>query len=212
MKVIIFGATGGTGRELVSQALEQGHLVTAFVRNPAKLGQQHDNLQAIKGDVLDYESVEQAIGGQDAVMCLLGMPSPFDKSRIREKGTANIVRAMQETGVKRLICQSSLGVGASRDILPFQYKYLILPTLLRKPMADHAVQETCIKNSTLDWTIIRPATLTDGERSGDYWHGFQPGGKKLTIKIPRADVAEFSLKQLANNRYLHESPVISGYQ
>jgi len=108
LKLIIFGSTGGTGRQVVTQALEQGHDVTAFARSPERLDQKHLKLLVIKGNVLDFASLERAIQGQDVVLCTLGLP-PMDKSNLRANGTKNIIRAMEKTGVKRFICQSSDG-------------------------------------------------------------------------------------------------------
>ena len=208
MKLIIFGSTGSTGRQVVGQALEHGHDVTAFARSPEKLDQKHEKLQVIKGDVLDFTSVERAIQGQDVVLCTLGMP-PMDKSNLRAKGTKNIIRAMETTGVNRLICQSTTGVGDSRDLMPFLVKYLIVPLILRRAWADHENQENYIKESQLKWTIVRPTALTDGGHTGSYQHGFTADNKKVTNKISRADTADFMLKQLADVTYLHKTPCIS---
>jgi len=208
MKLIILGSTGSTGRQVVTQALEQGHDVTAFARSPEKLDQKHEKLQVIKGDVLDFASVERAIQGQDVVLCTLGLP-PMDKSNLRANGTKNIIRAMEKTGVKRFICQSSDGVGDSRDTLPFLMKYLIVPFMLRRAFADHEIQENYIKESQLDWIIARPVALTDGEHTGSYQHGYTADNKTVTFKISRADTADFMLKQLADNRYLHRTPSLS---
>ena len=208
MKLIIFGSTGSTGRQVVTQALEQGHDVTAFARSPEKLDQKHERLKIVRGNVLDFASVERAIQGQDVVLCTLGMP-PMDKSNLRANGTQNIIRAMQKTGVKRFICQSSDGVGDSHDRLPFLMKYLIVPFMLRRAFADHEIQENHIKESQLDWIIVRPAALTDGERTGSYQHGFKADNKTVTNKVSRADTADFMLTQLADNNYLHKTPCIS---
>ena len=208
MKLIIFGSTGGTGRQVVTQALEQGHDVTAFARSPERLDQKHEKLQVIKGNVLDFASLERAIQGQDVVLCTLGLP-PMDKSNLRANGTKNIIRAMEKTGVKRFICQSSGGVGDSSDTLPFLMKYLIVPFMLRRAFADHEIQENYIKESQLDWIIVRPAALTDGEHTGSYQHGYTADNKTVTFKISRADTADFMLKQLADNNYLHRTPSIS---
>lgn len=209
MKLIIFGSTGGTGRQIVTQALEQGHDVTAFARNPERLDQKHEKLQVIKGDVLDFDSVERAIQGQDAVLCTLGLSAIWDKSYLRANGTKNIIRAMKKTGVKRFICQSSAGVGDSSDTLPFLMKYFIVPFILRRVWADHELQENYVKESQLDWIIARPAALTDGEHTGSYQHGYTSDNKTVTSKISRADTADFMLKQLENNDYLHKTPCIS---
>ena len=208
MKLIIFGSTGCTGHQVVTQALEQGHDVTAFARSPEKLDQKHEKLQVIKGNVLDFSSVERAIQGQDVVLCALGMP-PKDKNNLRAKGTKNIIRAMEKTGVKRFICQSSFGVGDTNDTLPFLMKYIIVPFILRRAFADHEMQESYIKESQLDWIVARPVALTDGEYTGSYQHGFTADNKTVTFKISRADTADFMLKQLADNNYLHRTPSIS---
>lgn len=208
MKLTIFGSTGGTGRQILIHALEQGHDVIAFARSPERLDQKHEKLQVIKGNVLDFASVERAIQGQDVVLCTLGMP-PTDKSYLRAKGTKNIIRAMEKTGVKRFICQSTAGVGDSRDTLPFLMKYLIVPFILRRAWADHEIQENYVKESQLEWIIVRPAALTDGEHTGSYQHGFTADNKTVTNKISRADTADFMLKQLSDNKYLHKTPCIS---
>jgi len=208
MKLIIFGATGGTGRELVSQALEQGHSVTAFARKPEKLSRQHENLQVIKGDILDLPALEHAIQGQDAVLCALGAPA-MNKQKIRSTGTQNIIRAMEKTQVTRLICQSGYGSGETYERLPLHYKYIIFPLMLRHVFIDHELQESAIKQSQLDWTITRPGSLSNGSFTGEYWHGVGPVDKAITLKISRADAADFMLKQLNDNHYLRQAPGVS---
>ena len=208
MKLTVFGSTGSTGRQVVAQALKQGHEVTAFARSPEKFNKKHEKLKVIKGNVLDLASVERAIQGQDAVLCTLGS-GPMDKSNLRASGTKNIILAMERTGVKRFICQSSDGVGSTRDTLPFLYKYFIVPLILRRVFADHEIQENYIRKSRLDWIIARPTALNDGEYTGSYQHGYAPGDKPVTSKISRADTADFMLKQLADNHYLHRAPSIS---
>ncbi len=205
MKIIIFGSTGGTGRQVVTQALEQGHDVTAFARSPEKINLKHKKLQVVQGDVLDLDSVKREIQGKDAVICTIGHPSPMNKSMIRANGTKNIICAMNETGVRKIICQSSLGVGDSRNILPFFYKYILL-LLLHRALTDHNVQEEYIKESQLDWVIARPGSLTDGECTGSYKHGITSDIKERAFKISRADTAGFMLKQLSDDAYLHKAP------
>ena len=208
MKLLIFGSTGGTGRRLVEQALAQGHAVTAFARTPAKVDVEHANLGVIQGNVMAPASVERAMQGQEAVLSALGSPAS-DKSSLRADGTRNIIRAMEKEGVRRLVCQTSLGFGDSRDILPFHMKYIIVPLILRHAFADHELQEDHIKRSSLDWTIVRPGNLTNGERTGAYRHGFAATEKGLKVKISRADVADFMLEQLADDTYLHKTPGVS---
>ncbi len=209
MKLIIFGSTGRTGRQLVTQALEQGYDVTAFARSPEEFGLSHERLKVVQGDVLNLASVERALQGQDVVFCSLGMPNIMDKSQLRAKGTKNIIRAMEKTGIKRFICQSGLGAGDSHEALPFHYKYLIAPLFMGALYADHNLQENHIKASHLDWTIVRPGSLNDGEWTGTYQHGYTTENKPATIKISRADTAHFMLKQLVDNNYLHKTPCVS---
>jgi putative NADH-flavin reductase len=208
MKLVIFGATGGTGRELVKQALEQGHSVTAYARTPAKLDDiEHANLQVIQGDVLDPEVVERAVAGQDAVLSAIGAGA--ERTTIREDGTRNIIAAMEKTGVQRLICQSSLGVGDSRANLSFFTKYIIVLVFLRHPFGDHERQEAVVKKSSLNWTIVRPPHLRDGPRTGTYRHGFATTDRKIEGYISRADVADFMLRQLTDDTYHHQAPGVS---
>ena len=208
MKLLIFGSTGGTGRELLTQALEQSHQVTAHARNPAKLDDiKHANLQVVRGNVLDPASVESAVAGQEAVLSTIGAGAV--RTTLRENGTRNIIEAMEKTGVKRLISQSSLGVGDSRANLPFFTKYIIVSVFLRHAFADHERQEAIIKQSSLDWIIVRPPHLTDGSGTGNYRHGFPTTVKRIQGKISRADVADFMLKQLTDDTYLHQTPWVS---
>ena len=206
MKLLIFGSTGSIGRQLVKQALEHRHIVTAFARDPLKLGVKHDNLKVVQGDVMDWPSVEKAVEGQDAVLCSLGAGA---KGTVRSGGTGNIIRAMEKAGVRRFICQSTLGVGDSWDNLSFLWKYIMFRGLLRQAYADHVSQENYVKQSHLDWTIVRPAAFTDGNHSCEYRHGFAGTDKTTRLKISRADVADFMLKQLTDDTYLHKTPGLS---
>lgn len=208
MKLLIFGSTGGTGRELLEQALQQGHYVSAYVRNPAKLKDiRHSRLRVVRGDVLDPAVVENTVAGQEAVLSTIGAGAK--RTTLREDGTRNIVEAMEKAGVRRLICQSSLGVGDSRANLPFFTKYIIVSIFLRHAFADHERQETIVKQSSLAWTIVRPPHLTDGPRTGVYRHGFTTADKRIKGKISRADVADFMLTQLTDDTYLHQTPGLS---
>src|SRR5262245_49636702 len=121
MNLLIIGATGGTGRELVKQALEKGHVVTALVRNPQKMKVTHDNLRVVKGNVLDFKSVQNAVSGQEAVLSALGHKKFFVKTSILSNGTKNIIQAMNEQKVMRFICISSLGINDSRFKLGLYY-------------------------------------------------------------------------------------------
>jgi putative NADH-flavin reductase len=204
--VVIFGATGKSGSAVVRRALERGHSVTAFVRNPDRMMTDDPKVRIITGDVLNPKAVEEAVRGQDAVVSCLGAGL---KGRIRSEGTRNIIRAMERTGVTRLISQSSLGVGDSRSNLNAYWKHLMFGLLLRKAYADHGLQERYIRESRLDWTIVRPAALAEGEATGEYLHGFSPDAKQLTLTISTGDLGEFIVGELEEATYVCEAPGLS---
>jgi len=206
-RIIVFGATGGTGQELIKQALDKGNIVTAFVRTLKKMKISHNNLKIIQGDVLNYKDVFYALDNQEVVFCNLGIPAS-DKSTLRTDGTANIAKAMKEKGVKRLICQTSLGYADSKKVLSWYMKYIIVPFILKNAFKDHKLQETVIEKSNLDWTIVRPANMTNGKLTKIYKHGFDPT-EKIKLKVSRADVAHFMLNQMDNNAYLREKVGVS---
>jgi putative NADH-flavin reductase len=205
--IIIFGATGGTGTELVQQALAKNYSVTAFLRNPEKLNLKDDRLTIFKGNVLNSEDVEKAMEKKDVVLCTVGT-SGMDKSFLRTKGTKNIVEAMEKLNIKRLICQSTLGFGDTKDVLPWHMKYIIVPLFIKNAFKDHEEQEKVIEQSNLDWIIARPASLTNGDKTGNYKVDFNLK-EKIKVKISRADVADFMLNQIAENQYLHQKVVLS---
>jgi putative NADH-flavin reductase len=160
----------------------------------------------VQGDVIHLPSVEKAMPGQDAVLCSLG--AGF-KGTVRSEGTKNIVQAMEKAGVRRFICQTTLGLGDSWNNLSFYWKYIMFKGLLRQAYADHVMQEEIIKQSDLDWIIVRPAAFTDGHRTGKYRHGFPGSDQSTELKISRADVADFMLKQLTDDTYLRKMPGLS---
>ena len=131
------------------------------------------------------------------------------KKTTLSNGTKSIVQAMEKLGVERFICESSLGVGDSKGRLGLLYTYVLIPLFLRGLFADKEVQERIIGDSRLDWVIVRPAALTNGPRRGAYRHGEDIGHWMFTRKISRSDVADFMLKQLTENRYLHMTPGVS---
>ena len=202
LRVLIIGATGGTGRELVRQALEQGHQVTALVRKPKKMKFEHPNLRVVKGNVHDYDSVESAMRGQSAVVCALGTKRFFYPNRVASNGTANILRAMKSCGVPRLVCESSLGVGNSVGRLGLLYTFFVVPMILPFIFYDKVRQEKLIEESDADWVIVRPAVLTNSPARGKYRHGRNVGNYLWTNRIARGDVADFMLKQLTDEDYI----------
>lgn len=202
LHILIIGATGGTGRQLVRQGLELGHQVTAFVRTPARLKIEHPNLRIVKGNVLDYASVESAMRGQNAVVCALGHKRWFYPNKILSDGTHNILRAMKTCDLPRLVCESSLGIGNSAGRLGLLYTFFVIPLILPFIFWDKLRQGKLIAESGVDWVIVRPAVLTNGAARGSYRHGPNRGNFVWTNRIARADVADFMLKQLTDDTYL----------
>ena len=202
LHILIIGATGGTGRQLVRQALELGHQVAAFVRTPARLKVEHPNLRIVKGNVLDYASLESAVRGQNVVVCALGHKRWFYPNKILSEGTGNILRAMKTCDVPRLVCESSLGIGNSVGRLGLLYTFFVIPLILPFIFWDKVRQEKLIAESGVDWVIVRPAVLTNGAARGSYRHGPNLGNFLRTNRISRADVADFMLKQLTDDTYL----------
>lgn len=201
MKVVVIGGTGGTGKQIIAQALKKDHIVTALVRNPKKIKAEHPNLRIVTGDVLQAESLQDAFRDQDAVLCALGHKKFFIKTTILSRGTDNIISAMQHTGVKRFICITALGINDSRFRLGLYYTLFVHPFILFFYFRDKEKQERSIINSELDWTIIRPGQLTNGKRKERYKHGNGLGSYILTKMISRADVAHFVLAVLEKNLY-----------
>jgi putative NADH-flavin reductase len=209
MRLYIIGGSGKTGRELIKQALDQGHSVTTLVRNPKRFKITNPNLSVIKGNVLDLKSFDQSMKGQDAVLSALGHKRYIFKTAILSEGTKNIIEAMQRQKVKRFICITSLGINDSRFKLGLYYTLFVIPFILFFYFLDKSKQEKLIFKSDLDWTIIRPGQLTNGKKRLKYKHGLNVGNYIITRMISRADVADFMIKQLNDSTYLRMTPGIT---
>ncbi len=202
MKIIVFGATGGTGREIVRQALERGHDVTAFARNPAKLKMTHERLSVAQGDVMDAASVNAAMPGHDAVLVAIGHRHYLGPSKVLSEGTRHVVAAMQQHDVRRLVCETALGVGDSTGRLGVYYTLFVVPVILPFYWYDKGRQENIVRSSNLEWVIVRPGQLTSGRKRGQYKHGPKVGNYLWSVSISRADTADFMLNQLGETPYL----------
>ena len=209
MRLLIVGATGGTGRQLVDQALERGHDVTAFARTPSRLDVKHERLTVVKGNVMDPATVEEAVRGQEAVLCALGHRRYFYPTRILSEGTRNLIRAMEKESVPRLVCETALGIGDTWGRLGLLYTLFVGNFILPFYFYDKVRQERVVRQSSLDWVIVRPGALTNGRKRGVYRHGPRVGNWIWTVRISRADVADFMLNQVTSDAYLHQSPGVS---
>ena len=211
MKLLVIGATGGTGKEIVKQAASAGHLVTALVRDAGKGGFGPPVEMAV-GDVLDPGSLKMAVTGQDAVVCSLGSAAtgPFKEMTLLSKGTHNLVAAMQAQGVGRLVCITGIGASESKGHGPWYYNWLIQPLVLRGVYKDKTRQEAIVRGSGLAWTLVRPALLTNGVKKGhEVVRAITELAGAHVTTVSRADVAAFCLQELADGRYQSEAPVIT---
>jgi putative NADH-flavin reductase len=208
MKIVVFGATGPTGKLLIEQALQQGHFVTAFARDPAGLGIVDARLRVVTGDATgDQDRIDEAVSGQDAVVSALGRRTTFSSDRLMERSMRAIVPAMERSGVRRLLLMSAFGVGESWRDAPLVPK-LMYRTLLRDIFRDKAVAEDYVRRSSLEWTFVYPVLLTDGPLTGRY-----RAAERLDLhgmpKISRADTAHFMLAELAGPAFVRKTVVVS---
>jgi uncharacterized protein YbjT (DUF2867 family) len=208
MQVLILGGTGGTGRELIEQALGHGHTVRVMARDPDKVKKVHPRLEVVKGDIADTTALAAAVKGQDAVLSALGV-NDRKPNTVLSEGTRNLVRAMKRQKVKRLIYVSSLGVGDSKGKLGPVYNWVLLRTLLKNIFADKERAEEVVRESGLDWTLVRPGSLNSKRLTATYLTGPAADAKRRILpRIGRADVADFMLDALEHNRFVREAPAI----
>ena len=208
MNILIVGASRGIGRQLLEQALAAGHSVSALARNPAQLPGQRARLRIVKGSVLDAATAAQAVAGQGAVCCTLGVKTPWEQPMLFSEGTTRLLEAMKKSGVRRFVCVTGIGAGDSRGHGGFLYDRVFFPLLLRGIYADKDRQESLIRASDTDWTIVRPGFLANGPLTKNYRVLTDLAGVAAG-RISRADVAHFMLQELESNRYLRQAPLLT---
>ncbi|HZX57816.1 MAG TPA: SDR family oxidoreductase [Mucilaginibacter sp.] len=203
MNIFISGASGGTGRPAVEQALKAGHKVTALVRDPAKLSITHPNLTIIRGDIMRPDTFKSFLQGQDAVISAIGVTggSLFsDKpTTLYSQGNANLLAAIEQYGVKRFFCISASAIEIS-PVIPWYVRFVakyVIQKLLKHMYADIRRMEAIVKESNTEWTIIRPPQLTDGPLTGQYRAAVNKYLKNC-LKISRADLAHVMVSNLTN--------------
>jgi len=208
MKLLILGATGGTGRQVVTQALERGHLVTAIARRPEQLVIRHPNLVTTAADVAaDDRAMARALPGHDALVSALGRGRSLKSQGLITAAAPQIVLAMADAGVSRLIFLSAYGVGGSAPAAPWPFR-LMFRLMLADIYADKAVGEATIRRSTLAWTILAPVVLTDGPATGQYRVGADLAVRGLA-RISRADVAGCILRCIDDPASIHQRLVVA---
>ena len=204
MNVLVFGASGKTGREVVRQALARGFNVSAFVRDTARLPLAHANLRLVKGEITDPRAVARAMEEQTCVISTLGVGLPLRHDPIVIEGVRTIARASEHASVERLLYMSFIGVRESRDAAGFLLKQLA-GTVLRHEVADHEAKEAAVAESFVDWTIVRPPKLTNGRLTASYRVGADIEARSPLPMMSRADVAEFMLRQLSDQSFIRKA-------
>ena len=206
-KILVLGATGGTGQQVIVQALQQGHDVTALVRVPQRLTITRDRLRVITGSLTDEQALTDAVRGQAAVISTLGVRRSFTSGGLIAQSMPRIVRAMQDHGVLRLIFTSAFGVGNTRRDVPFGPR-LFMRLLLQDIYRDKELGEATLRASGLDWTLVYPSGLIDAPATGQC-----RAGERLSLsgfpRIARADLATFLLAQIDDATYVRKGVLIS---
>jgi putative NADH-flavin reductase len=201
LRITVFGATGRMGHLLVRQALDGGHAVTVYARNPERLDIDHPNLSVLAGQLDNDEAVLAAVQGADAVIEGVGAVSD---------GTRRIIAAMSTSSVRRLVAVSTCSVTAPQDLPDAKFKALVQFVKTVAPTSYQEVRRAAefVRASGLDWTLVRVAKLTDKKTAGQIKAGYYGHGV-VGLSITRADMATFLLDQAANLTYLHQAPAIS---
>lgn len=211
MKLVVFGASGRTGRLLVAGALERGHQVTAFARTPEALEELAPRCtRVVRGDIVDRVMVAEATAGQEAAVYAVG-PGPGESSAIAADGALRVIRVMQKYRLNRLIVLSAAGVAAEEEEAPRSFLARIFRSRPAPPVDEGDVRrmEISVRQSGLDWTLVRPSRLTDGPATGLYRAG--PGLMLPDARpIARADVAAYVLDQLESDLNVQHAVALSG--
>ncbi|HEX3814246.1 MAG TPA: SDR family oxidoreductase [Mycobacteriales bacterium] len=199
MRITVFGATGGTGRQVVQQALDGGHEVVAPVRHPDRLTIRHDRLEVLAGDVLDPATLPGPVDGADAVISTIGGRSKAERvAGLQGPGTSNIIAAMQAAGTRRLLVVSAAPLAEADPHDSIAYRLILKPLIsriLRTAYADMGRMERAVRDSGLEWTIVRPPQLTNKPRTGHYRTELDRTVRR-GYRISRGDLAELLLRSI----------------
>jgi putative NADH-flavin reductase len=206
MRIVVFGANGRTGRQLAGQALAAGHEVVAVTRHPEQTASR-DRLVVVGADVTDPAAVDAAVAGGDVVLSVLGVPYGRKRVSVYSAGTANIIAAMGDHGVRRLVVTGTAAVDPgyqSSDSVIFTR--VMEPLFMRLPgktvYADNRRMEALIRASSLDWTIVRACWLFNAPTVSDYQ---VIEGSIHAMFTARADLAACLLAQLAGGKYVRKT-------
>jgi uncharacterized protein YbjT (DUF2867 family) len=214
LKIVVLGASKGTGAAAVKEALARGHEVTAFARSPEKLeaqGIKGDKLKLLKGDFHDAASVDAAVTGQDVVVVTASVSKLADFKKnptYFSQGTGYAITSMRKHGVNRLVVLSALGASESKKLLAWPLRVIMADFILKNAFLDHDTQEHQVRTSGLDWVIARPTRLTDGAAKKQYQA--LEALKKVPSSISRADVANFLIDAAETRKYVGQAVQLGG--
>ena len=210
--ILVIGASRGIGLETVKQALDAGHRVRAVARSADRISIDNPDLTKVAADAKDQEALTEALHDVDAVIQTLGVAAGpkmvLQPVKLFSEATRALLPAMAKAGVRRLITVTGFGAGETRNRGGVLYK-IGFNLFLRRAYDDKDIQEQLIRDSDLDWTIVRPVILFDGAKTGRYHVLTDPKRWRVGF-ISRANVADFLVKQIDDDRYVHEAPVITG--
>lgn len=209
--ILVVGASRGIGLETVKAALAAGHTVKAFARSAGAIAIDDPRLEKIKGDATDTAALRAALAGVDAVIQTLGramsLDMPFTGTTLFSSGTRALVDAMKAEGVRRLVAVTGLGAGDSRGRGGLLYDAFLFPAMLRRTYDDKDIQERMIRDSGLDWTIVRPGLLQDGPATGRARALVDPR-QWVAAPVRRADVATFLVREAFSRDYAGQTPLL----
>ena len=212
MKVVIFGATGFSGKAILNEALKQGYEVTILVRDKTKLKINHNNLTVMEGDVMNAKTIALLLSNKNAVIQCLGIGGKGDgkPNSFVSDATTLIIEEMEKMGCRRLIALSNVGAGNSIAFLPWFFTKIILPYFMKwlnVIIDDKNRMEPIIMNSKFDWTIVRCPNIIDKTAKGNC--NATLDGKGLELIVTLGDMATFVVNQLADTTFSKQAPSIS---
>ncbi len=211
MNITIFGGTGASGLHTIKSALDKGHQITVYARNPSKISFQHKNLHLIQGELTDTDKIDQVMEGTDAVISLLG-PMNFDKSLPISNGVKTIIQSMHKHVVKRLVIAVSSSYRDPKDRFHFwiDFGVWVLKVIARNSILKEIKELGKVTvESKLDWTMIRLPKLSNQNPKGMFNVGYSGDGKVNNFWLSRADLGDFLVNQLEDKTYLHQAPIVS---
>ena len=206
MNILLLGASGATGAQVIEQAIQRGHKIFAYVRNPKKLEKYYDKIEIIHNELSNIQKLTESVNGKDAVISTLGYKNLWDKSLFVSKAIETVIKAMTLYGVPKLIYESASGIGGNHSVSNPILRTVLKTFGVSNPFKDHNKTEKIIINSKIDWTIVRPGFLTYGSMRCNYRAG---ENLRRVMYISRADVAHFILSALESNKWSKKSVDLS---